>query len=965
MELLTGESLDDRLKREERLPEGEVLRIGREIAEGLAAAHARGLVHRDIKPANIWLEEPRGRVKIVDFGLAHASRGDVELTQEGALLGTPAYMSPEQAQGAKIDARADLFSLGCVLYRMCTGKAPFEGTDTIALLYAAATREPIPPKQHTPEVSSGVSDFILRLLAKDPAKRPVSADEAAALLRRLEAGDALNATPSRRSLGRKLLAAAAILVLVLGPLAAFFGGTVIRFATNKGVLVVEIDDPTLRIEIEQNELVVRDKTLDREFTLTAMDGQVRVFEKAGVEFTTKRFTLKRGVTTRLTVTAEEVLAIGKHKTPGKEPGKLGPVLPSTFPPDAIEHWQAARWKAPEELVAVLGESRQRMFDEVLALVFSPDGKHLAGKDQEGNVYVWQTDGMKCVWVLNNRQRGSIGFLNGGKILATTGATELSFWHVPTFEHAGKLDGVDAVRFAASADGQRCAILSRAGEVSIWDVSKPKPLSTQRFKLKDAASKALALSADGRIVAVVEGESLLLWEPDTGKTTRISDSVAKGSVNLAFSNDGKILLANNSSGAGRALRLGDDKAFWQQSLNVNGLAISPDATLLAVGYARFQAAVYSLAPKSERTVTLPAFTKDVRSVAFSPDGKLLATGGQSGATCLWEVGKDGLTERAPLEGHHSHVQRIHFSADGKWLVSAGYWDRLVRVWRWDGAKTAAFADLRHTAYPPTIDASLSPDGSQILSVVGSGDEKLNHFSLWPLEEKRAPTSKDAYSFGKDGRGGMFLAGSKRLALITSTGVRLWDLPSSNVPQPGKLLEGTAGCAALDASADGKVIVAALPQPKGGLRVSVFRAKSSSDDYTLHASFETRSKHLAPPGRVIVSSDGRYAGVAGYEGIWDISGATPKSIGFDKGRFGVADAGFAFSPDAKKIAFAETSSAGSHVKIFDIQKSVKDPETIWKLPDRCTGSPVYSPDGQYLVTPNGNGTLYVFRVPGAKP
>ena len=121
MPLLKGEPLDERLKREEPVPLDDVLRIGREVSEGLAAAHATGLIHRDIKPANIWLEAPRSRVKILDFGLARAAAQESGLTQQGAIIGTPAYMAPEQGRGGAVDARCDLFSLGVVLYRMCTG----------------------------------------------------------------------------------------------------------------------------------------------------------------------------------------------------------------------------------------------------------------------------------------------------------------------------------------------------------------------------------------------------------------------------------------------------------------------------------------------------------------------------------------------------------------------------------------------------------------------------------------------------------------------------------------------------------------------------------------------------------------------------------------------------------------------------------------------------------------------------
>ena len=155
MPLLKGESLASRLKREGTLPPAEVARIGREVAEGLAAAHAKGLVHRDIKPGNIWLEEPAGRVKILDFGLARPVRTDQgrdEITHSRAVVGTPAYMALEQARGEKVDHRADLFSLGGVLYRACAGRTPFPGSDPRSILISLATDTPADPRTLNPAV---------------------------------------------------------------------------------------------------------------------------------------------------------------------------------------------------------------------------------------------------------------------------------------------------------------------------------------------------------------------------------------------------------------------------------------------------------------------------------------------------------------------------------------------------------------------------------------------------------------------------------------------------------------------------------------------------------------------------------------------------------------------------------------------------------------------------------------------
>lgn len=188
MPLLKGESLDARLKRDKRLAIADVLLIGKQVAEGLAEAHKNGLVHRDIKPANIWLSGEPGApataitVKIVDFGLARAGGDDVHLTKSGAILGTPAYMAPEQARSAQVDFRCDLFSLGAVLYRMLTGELPFRGHDTMGMLLALATDIPEPVEKFNPEVPPALAGLVMRLLAKEPAQRPPSAKAVAEAL---------------------------------------------------------------------------------------------------------------------------------------------------------------------------------------------------------------------------------------------------------------------------------------------------------------------------------------------------------------------------------------------------------------------------------------------------------------------------------------------------------------------------------------------------------------------------------------------------------------------------------------------------------------------------------------------------------------------------------------------------------------------------------------------------------------
>ncbi len=184
MKLLVGESLEQRLNRAGKQSPEEILRVGMEIADGLAAAHEQGLVHRDVKPANIWLEEGRDRVKLLDFGLAAKVTSDeLRLTQDNLLVGTPMYMSPEQASGdIPIDHRTDLFSLGSVMYRMATGQLPFKGRTTLNVLTALATKKPKPPRQLNPLIPRALSGLIMQLLQKRPDDRPKTARAVVAAL---------------------------------------------------------------------------------------------------------------------------------------------------------------------------------------------------------------------------------------------------------------------------------------------------------------------------------------------------------------------------------------------------------------------------------------------------------------------------------------------------------------------------------------------------------------------------------------------------------------------------------------------------------------------------------------------------------------------------------------------------------------------------------------------------------------
>jgi serine/threonine protein kinase/Leucine-rich repeat (LRR) protein len=371
MPFLQGEMLHDRLKREPVAPLGLLVKVAREVADGLAAAHTKGLIHRDIKPGNIWLEgdlssKQRGeqirRSKILDFGLAKpVDQDDVQITASGAILGTPAYMAPEQARGEKVDHRADLFSLGVMLYRMATGKLPFKGPSAMAVLIALTTETPTPVRELAPNLPPALATLIERLMSKDPANRPQSAAEVAALVREiakdLQAKKAHSTAttavppaasgtqpvpvyvlpepapnpwedvtgtgteepiahapePPKRSRALWFVAGGVLGLLLLG---AALTAVIIRVETAEGTLEVEITDPDVEARIKNGKLVLYGKDgkeryalspSERNKTVDAGAYTVRVEGADGLVLDTREFTLKKGDTVTVRVTLDPKL----------------------------------------------------------------------------------------------------------------------------------------------------------------------------------------------------------------------------------------------------------------------------------------------------------------------------------------------------------------------------------------------------------------------------------------------------------------------------------------------------------------------------------------------------------------------------------------------------------------------------------------------------------------------------------
>jgi WD40 repeat protein len=516
MQLVDGEGLDERLARVGKLPLADVVRMGAQIAAGLAAAHERGLIHRDIKPGNILLERGTDKVKITDFGLARAAE-DVRLTRSGLVTGTPLYMAPEQARGETVDARADLFSFGIVLYEMCTGETPFDARTPLAVLKRLSDEPHRPVRALNPEVPQWLSDVIDRLLAKSPEGRFQTAREVAVLLDHYWAGIKTSSEVTPALAARKpwwlhvgiLLAAVAVGSLLtfvavslwrgkgpeepsVPPVAVLRGdaGTVwcVAFSPDGEVLATGIEDGTVKLWDVNRQSLIRSLRPERgaavwsvEFSangkslLTATDNNTAVLwalDKAWNPVELK---------TRAATRAAHFSRDGKLVYTGDRHGD-------------VRVWGLSEGK----------ELRSwRHSGAVYALALSRDNSTAASAGSDPVIRLWDVDSGTERAPLNGHagQVYSLDFHPDGKVLASAGWDRIiRLWDVGAAVLSRELKGhqsdIWAVRF--SPDGRSLASAGGDGTVRVWDARTGELLQTLRGHEGNVHS--LGFSRDGTLIA---------------------------------------------------------------------------------------------------------------------------------------------------------------------------------------------------------------------------------------------------------------------------------------------------------------------------------------------------------------------------------------------------------------------------------------------------------------------------------
>jgi hypothetical protein len=584
MEVLHGRSLAEVLEQDRRLPLGLCLAVARQTAEGLAAAHVCGLIHRDVKPSNVFLEGrgegtgdtgqegnalPSVRVKLLDFGLARARTGP-QITREHVLVGTPAYMAPEQAAGRPLDPRSDLFSLGAILYRMLTGQQAFPGDDVLAVLSSLANVTPPPAASLVPGLPAGVAELLDRLLVKDPAGRPASAAEVARALLVLEQEAAglvasagqlpeppgaevtavlprAAALPAQRRRRLALAAGLGVASLAVVVLAAVLAGA-FRGRSNGG----QAGGPTLAGPVT----TAPEPPPVRAFPLSAHPyGQVEA-----LAFTADGKTLVSAELSHGEVTFWD---IDRRERTDHMFTVFGGQLQS-LAVDPQGRWLAVGEVGPDIHLFRFGEhvaagTLKGHTDRVLQLAFLRDGRTLLSTGYDGSIRRWDVETLQegkplrgpgprldCLAVWEDRQ--------GGLHLAVTGSRKDYGFFVSLDDLELERATTGPGRVALSPDGTRlaCTAGGNGNGVALWDV----PARTRLGLLPEAPfPRGLAFTPDGKHVVVMGRDDTRIYETAGGKLAARVDQPEKAVYgSLAVSPDGRWLAVGTNNGTVRVWHL---------------------------------------------------------------------------------------------------------------------------------------------------------------------------------------------------------------------------------------------------------------------------------------------------------------------------------------------------------------------------------------------------------------------------
>jgi WD40 repeat protein/tRNA A-37 threonylcarbamoyl transferase component Bud32 len=903
------------------------------VADALQYAHEHGVIHRDVKPSNIMIGDD-GRPSVMDFGLAKRDAGEITMTVEGQVLGTPAYMSPEQAAGEahRVDGRSDVYSLGVLAYQMLTGELPFRGTKRM-LLHQVLRDEPKPPRRLNDQIPRDLETICLKAMAKEPARRYQTARALADDLRRYLKGEPIHARPvgrlerggrwCRRNPVVAGLTAAVVLLLLGGT------GFSLFFAFQAAGSAGEAREAQQLAEVKAEQ--ARQGEWAAEVRL--YDTRMNLIQNA----------LERGETGR----ALEVLEIYRRAPAGSldprgwewhyydqrigadsrplqpvsRSGEDGPdAHPEGLPMGSLnrEGNRFARLNADGTVTLWDVESGQviRTFQVPPGFVaasakFSPDLGSLAFVDDRGHVQGWDVPAGQCVAAWKPPAGGLDGswsvkfFADATRLVAARVSgrvageqrVEIKVWNGITGQEAKTLNEPigDGRCLAISPDGRRLAMASPPGKVGVWDLATGRlvqslpgdPQSVTRLAFSPNSRRlAVATSHPEIVIKVYEVDGARGPRVLTGPPTSPQDEFFQESFEPpVFSPDGDRLMVLWNMGlgstyhaavwhvsTGRPLWVGRELKGWFADF-----ALTADGTASITANLEGQVTRWDLMTGQEARVF--PLSQGFRAMSLSPDGQTVALGGQ-GAVLLIDAATG--QHRRTLQQHAQLVWSLAFSRDGTFLAS-GSADRTVKLCNVSTGQVVHTL-TGHTA--PVMSVAFSPDGLLLASATGSNARRgqPGEIKLWdPV------VGREIRSLGKQSAGVTSVAFSPDGRLLASGSwdgtVTLWDVASG--AERHRLRGITFGATCVAFSPDGCRLTASGNND----RIKVWDVASGREQATLrglHLWSETVA--FSPDGdRVFAASGNRHVKV------WNVfTGQEVATLALPGPCLGIA-----FSPDGLRL------------------------------------------------------------------